>query len=102
MGRERQSLEQYAVGSRQTSSAQTARTRIWTGANRAVLIGVVLLLAACADDSGKRVAGSAAVGGALGIPAGPIGVAVGAGVGAAAGALAPKRVLEGSSQEAGR
>ena len=67
-----------------------------------VLIGVVLLLAACADDAGKRVAGSAAVGGALGIPAGPIGIAVGAGVGAAAGALTPKTVLEGSSEETDR
>lgn len=65
-------------------------------------IAFVLLLAACADDAGERVAGSAAMGGALGIPAGPIGIAVGAGVGAAAGALVPKTVLEGSSPEATR
>jgi hypothetical protein len=57
------------------------------------------LLTACAGDTGERVAGSALMGGALGIPGGPIGIAVGAGVGAAAGALVPKRVLEGSPQE---
>ena len=67
-----------------------------------VSIVVVLLLSACASGAGERVAGSAAVGGALGIPAGPIGIAIGAGVGAAAGALAPKAVLEGSAQESGR
>jgi hypothetical protein len=65
-------------------------------------IAFVLLLAACADDAGERVAGSAAMGGALGIPAGPIGIAVGAGIGAAAGALVPKTVLEGSAPEAAR
>ena len=41
------------------------------------------------------------MGGALGIPGGPIGIAIGAGVGAAAGAFVPKHVLDGSSQEPG-
>jgi hypothetical protein len=57
------------------------------------------LLTACGGNTGERVAGSAEMGGALGIPGGPIGIAVGAGVGAAAGALVPERVFEGSSQE---
>jgi len=63
------------------------------------LVALVALLAACSDDTSKRVAGSAVMGGALGIPAGPVGIAVGAGVGAAAGTLVPKKVVEGSSQE---
>jgi len=92
MVRERQSSGPSVVASRQTSTAQTA-----PNSNRVVLIGVVLLLTACADDAGQRVAGSAVMGGALGIPAGPIGIAIGAGVGAAAGALVPKTVLEGSA-----
>jgi hypothetical protein len=64
-----------------------------------VLVALVALLAACSADTSKRMAGSAAMGGALDIPAGPVGIAVGAGVGATAGALVPKEVVEGSSQE---
>jgi|SRR5689334_20793853 hypothetical protein len=99
MVRERKSSKSRVGGSRQTASTLAAPVRIWLSSNRVVLTGAVLLLAACTDHTGERVAGSAAVGGALGIPAGPIGVAVGAGVGAAAGALVPKTVLEGGSQE---
>jgi hypothetical protein len=61
-----------------------------------------MLLAACGSDRGERVAGAALMGGALGIPAGPIGIGVGAGVGAAAGAIVPKDALEGSTQSARR
>jgi hypothetical protein len=67
-----------------------------------VLIALGLLLASCGGDASERVAGSAAMGGALGIPAGPVGIAIGASVGAAAGAFVPKDLLEGSSQESGR
>jgi hypothetical protein len=67
-----------------------------------VWVALELLLAACGGGTGERVAGSAAVGGALGIPAGPIGIAIGAGVGAAAGALVPKDVVEGDAQESSR
>ena len=68
---------------------------------RVSAIAFCLLPAACSGDAGKRVAGTAAVGGAIGIPGGPIGIAIGAGVGAAAGAFVPKHVLDGSSQEPG-
>ena len=68
----------------------------------AMVISHAVLLAACSGDNDKRIAGSALMGGALGIVGGPVGIAVGAGVGAAAGAVTPKGVLEGVSQEAGR
>jgi hypothetical protein len=98
---ERKSLPARAAISRKIRSARTSPRcpALKLDIGRAA-IAFVLLLTACADDAGERVAGSAAVGGALGIPAGPIGIAVGAGVGAAAGALVPKAVLEGSSEEA--
>jgi hypothetical protein len=99
MVRERRSPQ---VGSpKGAGPARSASTRFAPKFSGVSLV-VVLLLSACASGAGERVAGSAAVGGALGIPAGPIGIAVGAGVGAAAGALAPKTVLEGSSEESGR
>jgi hypothetical protein len=101
MVRERQSLRPCAAGSGQTCSTQIVPKRTAPKSKSGVLIGVVFLLAACADDSGERVAGSAAMGGALGIPAGPIGIALGAGIGAAAGALTPKTVLDGSAREPG-
>jgi hypothetical protein len=53
-----------------------------------------IVVAGCGSDAGERVAGGALMGGALGIPGGPIGVALGAGVGAAAGAFVPKEVLQ--------
>jgi phage tail tape-measure protein len=65
---------------------------------RGPVLAAVLLLAACADEEGGHVAATTLMGGALGIPAGPIGVVVGAGVGAIAGATAPKEVFEGGSR----
>ena len=64
-------------------------------------VALGLLLAACGGGTGERVAGSAAMGGALGIPAGPVGIAIGAGIGAATGAFVPKGVLGGGSEEPG-
>jgi hypothetical protein len=64
----------------------------------APLLVAALLLSACADDKGGHVAATTLMGGALGIPAGPIGIAVGAGAGAVAGAAVPKEVFEGSSE----
>jgi hypothetical protein len=66
-------------------------------ARRVALLAAALLLTACADDEGGRVAATTLMGGALGIPAGPIGIAVGAGAGAVAGATVPKEVFGGSS-----
>ena len=100
---ERESLPAHAASSRKIRSAQSSRRCPALNFHiRLAAIAFVLLSAACANDAGERVAGSAAMGGALGIPAGPIGIAVGAGVGAAAGALVPKTVLEGSASDAAR
>jgi hypothetical protein len=59
-------------------------------------------LAGCGSPGRDRLAATTLMGAGLGIPGGPIGVAVGAGVGAVAGALIPKGVLEGKAQEASR
>jgi hypothetical protein len=64
---------------------------------RFLIVGVLIALAACTSDNGnERVAATTLAGAGLGVPGGPIGVAVGAGVGAAAGLLIPKGVLEGN------
>jgi hypothetical protein len=65
---------------------------------RGPVLAAVLLLVACADEEGGHVAATTLMGGALGIPAGPIGMVVGAGAGAIAGATAPKEVFEGGSK----
>jgi hypothetical protein len=69
---------------------------------RMMIVLAAMLPAACGNGNGERVAGGALMGGALGIPAGPIGIGVGAGVGAATGALLPKDVLEGNPQPVSR
>jgi len=61
---------------------------------QAAILVVLVALAACSSDEGKRIGGSALLGSALGAPGGPIGVAVGAVAGAAAGALLPKSAFE--------
>jgi hypothetical protein len=75
------------------SPAISKRSSRW-----APLLAAALLLAACADDEGGHVAATTLMGGALGIPAGPIGMVVGAGAGAITGATVPKEVFEGSSE----
>lgn len=60
---------------------------------RLLVVAAISVLSGCGSQGGERVAGAALMGGALGTPAGPIGVAVGAGVGAAAGALIPESML---------
>jgi hypothetical protein len=74
--------------------APTARHRF-----RAVAMLVALLTACTSDNANERVAATTLAGAGLGVPGGPIGVAVGAGVGAAAGLLIPEGVLDRSSQQ---
>lgn len=61
-----------------------------------------LALMGCTSDKAKHIAATTMMGGALGIPGGPIGIAAGAGAGAVAGALIPAKVLDGGRQEASR
>lgn len=61
---------------------------------RLLVLAAIGVLSGCGGQTdGERVAGTALMGGALGAPAGPVGVAVGAGVGAIAGTLIPERAL---------
>lgn len=60
-------------------------------------MAIVFMLVACGGDEGKRVAGSTLMGSALGVPGGPIGVAVGATLGAAAGVLLPPDMFKDSN-----
>jgi hypothetical protein len=69
-----------------------------TMADWRLILSATMLLTAC-TESGERFAGTTLAGAALGIPGGPIGVAVGAGAGAAAEALIPKEVFEGSPEQ---
>jgi hypothetical protein len=72
----------------------------YQSASRALIaIAAMLPLAAgCGDHTKDRIVGATLMGAGLGIPGGPIGIAVGAGVGAAAGATIPAKALEGNSQ----
>jgi hypothetical protein len=60
------------------------------------------VLLACGSDAGEHVGAATLMGGALGVPAGPVGVVAGAGIGAAAGALIPEEFFEGSQPGLGR
>ena len=60
---------------------------------RLLVVAAMSVLSGCGNQGGERIAGAALIGGALGTPAGPLGVTVGAGVGAAAGALIPESML---------
>lgn len=64
-----------------------------------LILAAVGILASCGNDTGERVAGTALMGGAMGIPAGPIGIVAGAGVGAVAGAVIPASVIDGRPRD---
>jgi hypothetical protein len=59
-----------------------------------LMLLIAAMLAACSADKGTQVTSTAVMGSALGIPAGPIGIAVGGVVGAATGALLPAGAFE--------
>ena len=85
---------------RRKRMAAAARYRIHLVA---VLVAFAAPLTACTSDNAtERLAATTLAGAGLGVPGGPIGVAVGAGVGAATGLLIPKGVLDGSSQQSNR
>lgn len=54
----------------------------------------ILLITACSSEGSKQVTSSAVMGAAMGLPAGPIGIALGGVVGAAAGAVLPLGALQ--------
>lgn len=60
----------------------------------------VLFIAGCSAESSKQVASSAVMGAALGVPAGPIGIALGGVVGAAAGVVLPPGTLQALQADA--
>ena len=66
---------------------------------KTLVLLIVATLTACGSGEHKQVASSAAMGGALGIPGGPIGIAVGGALGAAVGALLPEGALDTSMNE---
>ena len=78
-----------------------ARSRLMPSSRIPVIVLAALLLGACGDTQGERIAGGTLMGAGLGAAGGPIGVVVGAGVGAAAGTFTPKGVLEGEPQQGG-
>jgi len=55
---------------------------------------MIPLLAGCSNESAEQIASTAGMGAALGIPGGPIGVAVGGILGAAAGVIMPPGSLD--------
>ena len=62
---------------------------------------IALLLAACSSERGKQVTSTTAMGAAIGIPGGPIGIAAGAVIGAAAGAILPADMFKATSPSGG-
>jgi len=68
---------------------------------KSLVLLIVVTLTACASADNKQIASSAAMGGALGIPAGPIGIALGGALGAAVGALLPQGAFDKSTNERG-
>jgi uncharacterized membrane protein len=67
-------------------------------AKRHIFFVTMTVVSACSNDASDRVTATALMGGGLGVPAGPIGVAIGAGIGAVSGSLIPVGVLEGSAR----
>jgi hypothetical protein len=61
---------------------------------RVVLYVVLALVSGCSDESAKQVTSTAGMGAAMGIPCGPIGVAVGGIIGGVAGVFMPAGTLE--------
>lgn len=64
---------------------------------RTFALAVLVTLVGCGGEEGNRVAGSTLMGSALGVPGGPIGVAVGATLGAAAGVFLPPETFTASN-----
>jgi hypothetical protein len=58
------------------------------------VLSVLALVSACSGESREQIASTTVMGGALGIPGGPIGIAVGTVVGAIAGVIMPEGALD--------
>ena len=67
----------------------------------ASILLITTLLSACSSERGDQVTSTTAMGAALGIPGGPIGIAVGAVIGAASGAVLPGSVFDAPSPSGG-
>lgn len=60
---------------------------------------LLLIVSACSSESREQIASTTVMGAALGIPGGPIGIAVGTMAGAVAGVIMPEGALDNQQAE---
>jgi hypothetical protein len=61
---------------------------------RFAVLPMILIASACSGESREQIASTTAMGAAIGIPGGPIGIAAGTLIGAAAGVIMPVGTLD--------